>query len=409
MAKIERTLVRAFPKAEEVIIRDLYQGFRFKDDEYVLMVEVNDSARPGNYVVKIKDKTSLRKELKAWERCKPPKLRHDLVFMTLDPVFKTNGKLCALLYQDAQQFIGVDRTASMEEAFLASVLNGSPKPESIANVLTELFARVGHLLYRGACPVEPRGKKFFLKPNTPLEESVQRWKAPGEPRSARRIALALQPKEMLDPVNFLDFIADELEAGKRPKDFIPRMLRGLAHGDLHGRNILVGLVDDEAHWPAIYDYEDMARDHWVGWDFAKLETELKNRAYPSVFANRKLLDFASAVYDFETSLGEATERYRREPPWPQPTGKTPEECLRNLLLCLRKLAGHHLGDAHGRPGEWLEECYFLLGCYGVHAGKFANLKERELTGAFISAGVAFYRFSYSRQARMARKSKGDTT
>jgi hypothetical protein len=406
MARIERILARAFENATNLIIHEQYLGFRFKKGEYILRVEVNDANRPGNYVIKINDERSLEAELEAWTRCRPDTLRHDLVFMTLDAVPDASGKPCALIYQDAHQFIGVDRTASLEEAFLASVCHGSPTPESVANIFTELFARVGHLLYRGACPVEPSGKRFFLKPNTPVEQAVQPWNEPGEPRNARRIALALQPKEMLDPVNFLEFIAHQLETGKKPKDFIPRMLRGLAHGDLHGRNILVGLVDDEAHWPAVYDYEDMARDHWVGWDFAKLETELKIRAYPLVFANRKLLDFASAVYDFETSLGEATERHRRERPWPLPAGQSAEERLRNLLLCLRKLAGHHLGDAHGRPGEWLEECYFLLGSYGVHAGKFTNLTERELAGAFMSAGVGFYRFSYSRQARMARKSKG---
>ena len=53
------------------------------------------------------------------------------------------------------------------------------------------------------------------------------------------------------------------------------MLRGCAHGDLHGRNILVGIVRDQAMWPTVFDYEDMGPCNLIGWDFVKLETELK--------------------------------------------------------------------------------------------------------------------------------------
>ena len=61
------------------------------------------------------------------------------------------------------------------------------------------------------------------------------------------------------------------------------MLRGCAHGDLHGRNILVGIVRDQAMWPTVFDYEDMGPCNLIGWDFVKLETELKIRAYLDVF------------------------------------------------------------------------------------------------------------------------------
>ena len=67
-------------------------------------------------------------------------------------------------------------------------------------------------------------------------------------------------------------------------DLIPRMLRGCAHGDLHGRNILVGIVRDQAMWPTVFDYEDMGPCNLIGWDFVKLETELKIRAYPTCSA-----------------------------------------------------------------------------------------------------------------------------
>ena len=406
MADLDRILTLAFPNAKDLIVHEQYLGFRFRDGEYILLVEVNDPNRSGNYVVKVKDRNALEKEFQAWEECRPYGMRHDLVFMNLDPVRDEKGQACALLYQDAQQFIDVDRTVPLEEAFLSGVCHGTPTPDSLLNVLTELFARVGRILYQGACPVEPHGGTVPFPRGKELSQYLTPWTKPGGPRNARRIVLAAVPlKEegFIDPVSFLEYLLRQLKGNQPAKDFVPRMLRGQAHGDLHGRNVLVGIVEDEAHWPAVFDYEDMGRDHWLGWDFVKLETELKVRAYVLAFPGKKLLDFASTVCSFETNLGEKTESHRREENWPSPAGPLPEHRLHNLLLGLRRLAGKHLGKAHKRPDEWLEEYYFLLGCYGVYAGKFTNLTENELAAAFLSAGVALARYAYSRKQRMDKK------
>ena len=65
----------------------------------------------------------------------------------------------------------------------------------------------------------------------------------------------------------------------------------LRHGDLHGRNILVGIVRDQAMWPTVFDYEDMCPCNLIGWDFVKLETELKIRAYVDVFGGTAAAKF----------------------------------------------------------------------------------------------------------------------
>jgi hypothetical protein len=410
MTHLNQILTRAFPNAQDLIVHDQYLGFRLRDGEYILQVEVHDPDRPGHYVVKVKDPEALATELRAWQECRPEGLRHDLVFMTLDPVRAKNGRLQALRYQDAQQFISVDRTVSLEEAFLAAVMHGAPTPDSLGNVLTELYARVGHLLYRAARPVQPKGKTVPFPDGKELGQFLTPWQHGGGPRNARRIVIAALPlgqESFFDPVTFYEFLLGQLQDRRPAKELVPRMLRGQAHGDLHGRNVLVGLIENEAHWPAVFDYEHMGKDHWLGWDFVKMETELKIRAYPLVFAGKKLLDFAGTVCAFETALAEATEHHRREGDWPGPAGTAPQERLRNLLLGLRRLAGKHLGEAHKRPEEWLEEYYFLLGCYGVYAGKFDNLKENELMAAFLSAGLATARFSYSRSQRMSEN--GDRT
>lgn len=401
MNELDRILALAFPNAKELIVHDLYAGFRYREGEHILLVEVHDADRAGNYVLKVKaSQASLQAEWDAWDMCRPPGLRHDLVFMTLEQVRDETGVLRALLYQDAQQFIGVEKTLLLEEAFVLGVRDGSPSAESLANVLTELFARVGHLLYQASRPVDARAI---------LEERIQqnfcRWEQPGDPNAVRRIvnvALCNEP-EFHDPVDFLRFVCAELQAGTeaRPASaLVPQILRGSAHGDLHGRNVLVGIIDNEAHWPALFDYEQMGNENYPGWDFVKLETELKIRVYPQVFPNMHPREFANRVYAFETNLGEKTEEHRRGRSWPTPAGATAEERLHNLLLVIRRLAGKHLGDAHHRPGHWLDEYYFLLAGYGVNAGKFENLNSSELIAAFVSAGVAASRYWHERERRI---------
>lgn len=413
MQNLDRILRLAFPNATSLIVNDQFLGFRARDKDYTLLVEVDDPLLAGNYVVKIKPPDKLEVEFNAWAQCRPAGLRHDLVFMALEPVRETDGTLVGLVYQDAQQFVGVDRTASLEQAFLESVLHGAPTSESLANVLTEMFARVGHLLYQSASAVDPQGNDIELNAGKRLETYLDGWDVAGEPRNSRRIAIAALPlgqEGFYDPVEFFRFVYGQLAAGEPAERYVPRMLRGIAHGDLHGRNILVGIVENEAHWPALFDYEDMSCDNLVGWDFVKLETELKMRAYPEVYSGRPLLDIADRICQFETALGKTTEECRRrQREWPEPVGATAEERLANLLLVIRRMAGKHLGKAHGRSADWLDEYYFLLGCYGVSVGRFENLDEIELLGAFVSAGVATARFSYSRAERMDQASGGAGT
>ncbi len=78
-------LHRLFPDARAVVVQDQYLGFRRRDDEFIFLIEVDEDHRPGRYVVKLAAPERLAAELAAWQSCQPYGLRHDLVFMTLDP------------------------------------------------------------------------------------------------------------------------------------------------------------------------------------------------------------------------------------------------------------------------------------------------------------------------------------
>ena len=69
---------------------------------------------------------------------------------------------------------------------------------------------------------------------------------------------------------------------------IPHSLVGRSHGDLHGRNILVGVRRGEMQYPAAFDYGDMSDTNVIAWDFAKLETELKVRILPTLLKDEPI-------------------------------------------------------------------------------------------------------------------------
>ncbi|MBI1917937.1 MAG: NUDIX domain-containing protein [Planctomycetes bacterium] len=419
MTTLNDRLQRLFPGARAVVVQDQYLGYRRRDDEFILLVEVDGSNRPGRHVVKLANEERLNAELHAWESCRPHGLRHDLVFMTLDPC-RDGDRLLGLVYADAQQFLGVPAT-SLEDAFLGAVCHGTPSPASLADVFAQLYERVGHLLYQTSYPDNPDDPAFVL--DVPrLQTSLAAWTRPdGEPARVRQyvnIWAAPDRGAFRDPVDYLDCVCqgvpwrgDATEDGEgeihqpahhpgdpEPGDLVPRMLRGCAHGDLHGRNVLVGIVRDRARWPAVFDYEKMGARNLLAWDFVKMEHELKVRAYPSLFPNERASQFIRAVQDFEVRLAQQTEACYNGTSWPQVDDRAePAERLRTLLLALRQQAALHLGTDRNRPRQWLDEYYFALACYGIHVGRFDNLDRPELLGAYLSAGVATARFLWYRE------------
>ncbi len=457
--RLNDILAGTFPGAS-VVIQNQVLGYRRKKDNFILLIETfgggspdrMDSKTPsegGTYVVKIGLEERITKEIDGWKACRPPGLTHDLVLLGLEKgetYEDQEGRWLCIVYGDAQQFLGVEVTVSLEQAAREAIRSGFPDLGSIGTVITELYERIGHLLYGQAFVDDPDHPKsgdetpvrFAL--NVPkLDEAMQRWESStsGSDRSccgARDEVNKLAKsgvERFIDPVDYLRYVQTFVpwkdthespdpslsetlaEAGfliPKPAQLVPRMLRGCAHGDLHGRNVLVAIVRNSAMWPVLFDYEDMSRNNLIGWDFVKLETELKIRAYLDLFQGETSDNFIKSVQRIETKLNERTEKSYRERSWPEGTVRIQpadhpltakdegENRLLTVLLKVRRMASIHLGDAHGRPNEWLEELYFLLTCYGVWTGRFENLQPREWIAAFLSAGVAAARLSWPRAA-----------
>jgi hypothetical protein len=432
MDRIAKILANTF-KDVPVVVKDQVIGYRRKKDRFILLIEAfgdDASGRSGPYVVKIGPRKEILKEVRGWECCRPPGLRHDLVFLELCQGESDQGDpepWMSLVYGDAQQFLGVEITVTFEQAALEAIRSGFPRIASVGFVVVELFERIGHLLYSQAYVDDPARPGFeFDLPK--LDRCMGLWETDPPCLEARCVVNTDAVSgigQFLDPIDYLRYVqkfvtwsrdietgSDRPEKPEKPEvpevpglplpkvvDLIPRMLRGCSHGDLHGRNILVGIVRERAMWPTVFDYEDMGACNLVGWDFVKLETELKVRAYLDVFGGGSASKFIRSVQRFEVDLGLETEKHHRDRSWPEVGDpSTPEDRLRAVLLMIRRMAAQHLGSNHGRPNSWLEEYYFLLACYGVSTGRFANLQRRERISALVSAGVATARLTWPRKA-----------
>src|SRR5262249_46031742 len=134
------------------VIQDQVIGFRRREGRFILMVEVvdpNEGSRPseasrtGPYVVKIAPAEVLERELHGWTCCRPLGLRHDLVLLHREGVRRPeDGALVSLVYGDAQQFLGVETTTTLEAAALDAVRFGLPTVASIGFLVVELYERI---------------------------------------------------------------------------------------------------------------------------------------------------------------------------------------------------------------------------------------------------------------------------
>ncbi len=399
MNHIESTLKKLFPKDATAIVQDVYVSYRIRDGEYILLVElIQAGERDGLYVVKIADdETRLQRELDGWMACRPDGLRHDLVLTTLEAKRdEETNRLIALIYADADQIIGVDQTLSLEQAMLDCVRFGVPTPQSIADCLFALYERLGLLLYRNSYtddPVQSSVEITAERLDERLNENLTLWKAESafDLRAiANTAADAAEPTDAFLPPHLF---AEETLA--RPLELVPRLRRGYAHGDLHGRNVLVGRIGDRVLWPAVFDYGDMGTDKLIGWDFVKLETEFKIRVYPELFRTR-VLPYAAEILRLEREMDIATEACRDANQWPEsPEADTKLARFRWLVLMVRRHAANHLELYCGRSREWLAQYYFLLAIYGLNGIRFENLSDAQRLAGYLSAGVAAARYIYN--------------
>ncbi|OWK43753.1 hypothetical protein [Fimbriiglobus ruber] len=283
--RIDGVLAKVFP-GQVVIVRDRLSGYRPFDGLAILLVEVQPDATsvpvpsglfpsPGTFIVKVAFDGmagELHSELRAWDTSRPAHLRSDSVFVSLDPYpSRESGRPPeALVYGDASAVLGQKNPLSLEDAVIRACRFGQPRPESIGRLLRTLYERLETHFYPCSVPVPPTE---YLAPTARprLTDLLLPWR---EPSGSDRFAAAPPIKsgshdEDLRQIRreTLALLADDHAAFADPFDFLtgawevpglaPVVLRGFSHGDLHGRNVQVAVVADDADHCAVFDYEKM--------------------------------------------------------------------------------------------------------------------------------------------------------
>ncbi len=390
----DRRLAKAFATARDVLVLNYFVGFKSRAGEHIVKVDVHELATARTYVVKLADPERLEREVRAWNQCHIDDSNPVFLKLTAVDDPESPGRACAIAYQDADVHIGAESTMWLETAVRRCVRYDSPGLGSIVGALSDLIDQLGRL-YRlarletqGDGPIEtmPRGKGEGGR--HVLSRSLGLWRE-GKPLATRRqidAAFAVGDTRFIDPVDYYGFLDGAISA--RPP--LPAVHRGLSHGDLHGRNSLVGIdADEQASFPTLFDYDSIHRDNLVGWDFVELETELKIRVYADLYGHLPPLERSRAIHALEWRLAEATGRLAGGR-WESncELSETSEDRLFRIAMAIRREAKAVLGRLRAGAVEWLHEFLFLLGAYGLTSVRYENQTDIERQAAYLSAGVA---------------------
>jgi hypothetical protein len=394
-AELVRRLQVAFHDAVDVVVLNYYVGFKKRPGEHILRVDVYRPHAANSYVVKLAANDRLTRERDAWTQCGLSDTNPVFMPLLAVPDPQDTGRLCALAYQDAEAHIGSESTLWLETAVQHSVRFSRPTVSSIRAVLRDVFAQVRRL-YESArletasnVGIETVPIRDLPHRRYQLGGTLDLWSRPAALTIRRRVnaAFPIGFARFADPVDYFVFLDGE----QRKTSILPEQLRGLAHGDLHGRNLLVGIDErDTATFPSLFDYEHIHPDNLIGWDFVELETELKIRCYEHVFSDRNEASRARSVQEFEWRLAQATRQAHDTKDWGDEHAPlaTAEDRLFAIVLGIRREAYATLGRPRAGSLEWLHEYLFLLGAYGLTTIRYENQTPLEQTAAYISAGVA---------------------
>lgn len=405
LPRLNAVLAEVF-SGQVVLVRDRYSGYREFEGLVILFVEIQPIAAgsqgrfpsPGTYIVKIalaEKREVLKKEIESWNRSRPSYFQNDNVFVSL-VAFPNADEPAALVYGDANAVLGQRNILSLEEAIAQACRFGVPEPRSVERIMRVLFERLNSLFFQHS---HLEDAAVYLESNRPsLCELLQRYDEATPPsadpkykhdddvRPIRRETLAIlaaHHEVFADPIDLL--------RGLKSASTGPPVLRATSHGDLHGRNVQVAMVDDEVSQCAVFDYESFSTSNFVAWDFIKLEVETAVRLLDR-FGVRDMPVYAEECMRFWQRIGQRAEA---ADPHSDKTKASSSSAgfiewrrLEDLLVSLRVMAHKYLGPNRNRAFDWAAEYELLLAWYAARAAMYPNYTSRWRVAALIAGGVA---------------------
>ena len=443
-----RELKTLFPKARTVTVYDSFGGYSQNHIEKVVLgVEVCGSNSYHTHVVKLGRREKVANDYDGWRKCVLQRNFASRIMVSLSKR-ELPGERAAVVYEDAYRFFGTPDEGqgpqSLETVVFWSVMDNKPSPESVERVIRQIYTDLYRWFYR-ASKADPEAAHRFYQAR--LRRAMDRWRNDSWRTELRRDLLWLlcshDDLDAFDHVAFLDPF-DYVSWALTSRRF-PQTLVGRSHGDLHGRNVYVGVQRREAEYPAVFDYGEMDSSNVLVWDFVKLETELKVRLLAQLYADPHAQEVLFSLEDqhglqksrlkrsewptahlnahslrahrvefafkFESVLALLTDHIHKlsdpssaEPPGGRRiTGEPRLDRALGILLRVRQEAALFLGDGQphrGQCGLWKDEYYFALAVYGLSTAKF-DYKESEAAFALVSAGVAAARTEMARSDILA--------
>lgn len=449
--RVQQELGRIFPQAAQVTVQDLIEGFtRDRLRKIVLAVEVHTPARgrqlrPGNappefqtHIVKLGARSEVEADGRGWQDCAQhrPVSQRMFVPVRVHDLGGTPQPRAAAVYQDASQWYGMltpqeEEVATLDWAIVRSVLGSDISLDSVDRVLRQVLRELGRCFYTAATVDGDEPARFYRRklklPDEP-GQAIHRWRT-GRLWELRRDVVWLlcgqhapdcpTPPEYHDPYDFIRWAL--------ARQRVPATLVGPAHGDLHPRNVIVGVAEGEIEFPLIIDYGDMSPQNVIAWDFAKLEMETKVRLLGQLLGHeatcRSLWERTTdpglqhlvglwkrrasrgpeslvkrtqqivAAAELERQLNAYTAALFQNPQTPPEApglSGRPLARARCLLQRIRYEAANQLGRLPRRLAEWRDEYYFALAVYGLNTAKFDDdaYQPYHRLFALISAGMA---------------------
>jgi hypothetical protein len=429
-------LQAVFPAATFVTVYDCFKGFSSDQArKIVLGVEVRSPEAYRTHIVKLGAREVVANDYDGWRKCVFAHNFASRIFVSLEKreLPGAPGRI-AIIYQDAYTLFGPDAQTqspqSLETITTWAIHDGKPDPMSVERVIRQIYGDLSRWFYGNARDDSQAVRHFYARR---LRRARDKWHDEDWRQTLRRDVIWLlcgQEASDLDTeapyLDPYDYVCWALQQAR-----VPQTLVGRSHGDLHGRNVLVGVQRGEAEYPAVFDYGDMDYANVLVWDFVKLETELKvrlllplyedaaarqvvlsldtdtrqphgtaseHRSFAPVDPHALRLEQLRFACQFETLLAKLTRGIYTliDPEALSPldgrvcSGHPKIDRALAILLRIRREAAVCLGDRQpqrGQRGLWHDEYHFALAVYGLCTAKF-DYKAFETHFALISAGVA---------------------
>lgn len=436
--QLKTELGSVFSNATQVLVTERFAGFADDPSTWArkIVAGIDVSLADGRFethIIKVGKRNAVEADYAGWRACIAGRGVRSRILVPVEKHDLPENR-CAIVYQDAISFFD-DRKPRTEPPTLElvarnCVTTGRPTTESVERVLGQIYSDLERLLYRGARPNSNRATAFYRKrlsrqgPGGDLAV-LSEWEADLRLKMRQTALWRLCGKDRPEEVSPADYLdpCDLLRWALAHRG-VPATLVGPAHGDLHPRNVVVGVRRGEAEFPVVFDYEDMRPTNVVAWDLVKQEVELKVRMLEELLAQdptiaSRLLGPGIQSVDCQVRPGQQPDAALQHAAWLEAIDfwarfegllnaltdgivvntdlnlirsadresiSGVEAVDRALRICYAIRCEAACVLARSGP-DWRDEYYFALAVYGVGTAKW-NYDDRQTLCALISAGMA---------------------